>query len=501
MIDFAFDVFGAGTSLLFLGMGLVFLIPGLLMCGYPFWQRFRWIRVKARIVELRTERVETNPAPSDKSPPKIVFLFLIVPLIFMAVGGYFAFGYAQLKLTGVQAPAQIVRMESSTDSEGGSSYWPVVSFRDRMGRDVEMKHSYGSSGAGKEFKVGDHVVVFYEEGQPDHFIIDRFWFNMLMPTVLFGFGGVFILIVYGSMFMKGKSRAHYTYLPVFEFITPDGRMVKGQEENARFSLTKNIPGQDVYIYLNPKNPDQPARPSFMLGMFGLIFMVPGYWITSSTIAGMEFGWPLVVAVVGGVAFIALKVLRRITPRELLVRWQIFRKNFKFQMKKNGPAQEGLRGQIMDMDAILKEQRSQDAQMVKWTPLYVLLMGGLLWGGWHVYNKQAQFEAVALRAEAEVVRLISSSDSDGTVYYPLYRFVSAAGEAIEFKDSVGSNPPSARKGDRAVVLYDPAYPREAIVDRGLMNRLPGAVMLFLGGWGLFATVRGFWRAYPRFSRNR
>lgn len=501
MIDFVFDVFGAGTSLIFLGMGLVFLLSGGMVLGYPFWQRLRWTRVKARIVELRTERVETQHTSSDKSPPKIVFFFLIVPLIFMAIGGYFAFDYARLKLTGVQAPAQIVRMESNTDSEGSSSYWPVVSFRDRMGRDVEMKHSYGSSGAGKEFNVGDQVVVFYEEDQPDHFIIDRFWLNMLMPTVLFGFGSVFILAVYASMFMKNKSRAHYTYLPVFEFITPDGRMVKGQEENARFSLANNIPGQDVYLYLNPKRPDRPARPTYMMCILGLVLLLPGYWITSSTLKGMDFGWPLVVAIVGGSAFITHKVFRRITPGELWQRWQTFRSHFKFQIKKGGAQQDGLRGQVMDRDALLKEQRMQDAQMVKWAPFYVLLMGGLLWGGWHVYNKQAQFERTALRTEAEVVRLISSSDSDGTTYYPLYRFVSADGETIEFKDNVGSNPPSARKGDRAFVLYERAYPRDAIVDRGFMNRLPGGLMLLLGGWGMWATVRGFLRAYPRLSRDR
>lgn len=501
MIDFVFAVVDAGWSLIFLALGLVLLGVGLLIFGYPFWQRFRWLRVKARIVELRTQRVETNHTPTEKSPPKAMFLLLIVPLIFMGIGGYFAFDYARLKLTGVQVPAQVVRMESSADSEGSSSYWPVVAFRDRMGRDVEMKHSFGSSGGEKEFKAGDQVIVFYEEGRPDHFIIDRFWFNMLMPIILFGFGSVFILIVYASVFMRGKSRAHYTYLPVFEFITPEGRMVKAQEENARFSLTHNLPGQDAYIYLNPKKPDQPARPTYSIGLFGLILVLPGFLIVSSTLKGMEWGWPLVVAFVGGFAFIVSKVMRRFAVDDVLARWRDLRSHFKFQIRKDSAARAGLRGQIMEMDAILKEQRTQDSQMVCWTPFYVLLMGGVLWGGWHVYNKQAQFEKVALRAEAEVVRLISSSDSDGTVYHPLYRFISADGETIEFKDNVGSNPPSARKGDRAQVLYDRAYPRAAIVDRGLMNRLPGGIMLLLGGWGLFATVRGFWRAYPRFSRNR
>jgi hypothetical protein len=499
MIDFGFAVFDAGTKLIFIGMGLLFFGIGLMIAGHPLWQRFRWARVKARIVELRTERVQIERVDSEKPVPKAIFLFLIVPLIFMGIGGYFAFDYARLKMTGVEVPAQIVRMDSNTDSEGSTTFRPVVSYQDRVGREVIAVHGSGSSGAQKEFRIGDQVTVFYDEAKPDYFIIDRFWFNMLMPLILMGFGSVFILIVYASVFMKAKSKAHNTYLPVFEYVTPSGQMIKAQEENARYSLTNNVPGQDVYIYLHPDRQEQPSRPSYMIAMIGLIFMVPGLLILSETIKGMEFGWPLIVAFLGGVGFIAFKIMRHITPHELHTRWRSMASQFK--IKKDLPGKrDTMRGTLLDLDAIYKLQRERDRQAVMWMPVYAVLMSGLLYGGCHIYNKQAQFEARALQAEAEVVRLIASSDSDGTVYYPLYRFVSVDGSTIDFKDSVGSNPPSAKQGDRVDALYEKEHPHEAIVDRGWLNRLPGAAMIFFGGWGLFASVRSFLRAYPRFTRN-
>jgi len=52
--------------------------------------------------------------------------------------------------------------------------------------------------------------------------------------------------------------------------------------------------------------------------------------------------------------------------------------------------------------------------------------------------------------------------------------------LEFKDNVGSNPPSHRPGDTVTVLYLPDNPqREAIIDRGIWWNwaIPGIVFLF------------------------
>ena len=96
----------------------------------------------------------------------------------------------------------------------------------------------------------------------------------------------------------------------------------------------------------------------------------------------------------------------------------------------------------------------------------------------------RFETSGMRANGEVVRLVeeSSSSSDGgSVYYPVVRFRTAENVTIEFKDDVGSDPPARRPGDRTAVLYLPANPGQAMIDRGIFNiLLPG---LLFGGAGL------------------
>jgi Protein of unknown function (DUF3592) len=52
--------------------------------------------------------------------------------------------------------------------------------------------------------------------------------------------------------------------------------------------------------------------------------------------------------------------------------------------------------------------------------------------------------------------------------------------VEFKDSVGSSPPSHRPGDKVTVLYLPGSPQQdTIIDRGIWWNwaIPGIVFLF------------------------
>jgi hypothetical protein len=62
--------------------------------------------------------------------------------------------------------------------------------------------------------------------------------------------------------------------------------------------------------------------------------------------------------------------------------------------------------------------------------------------------------------------------------------------VEFKDSVGTNPPSHRAGDKVTVLYLPGDPqRQAIIDRGfLLNwAIPGIVFLFAAGLAMLCIA--------------
>jgi hypothetical protein len=108
---------------------------------------------------------------------------------------------------------------------------------------------------------------------------------------------------------------------------------------------------------------------------------------------------------------------------------------------------------------------------------------------------ARLESVALRAPGEVVRLKGASSSGsghGYTYHAIIRYRTDKNVTVEFKDSVGSNPPSYRPGDTVTVLYLADNPRNgAIVDRGgLWNwAIPGLLLL---GAALLAWLFGAMR---------
>lgn len=530
MIDFIFEVMGAVSQLMFVFMGLVFLSIGAAMSGYPVWQRFRCPRVKARIVELYGDRSTTAINNIDdketvqrqglrssefkssvtKAPGNVVaagfiiLLFLGIPLIFIGIGSYFAYDYYSLKKNGLAAQATVVRIEEYTDSEGDTSHTPVVEFVDRSG--VLQQHK--SRVSSRDFDVGDRVDVIYEGGDPGHFIIDIFWHNMIVPLACVGMGSLFLFL----MFFAGRSqwrsrgnpqpsavkpRAFSTmFYPVYEYVAPDGRVLRAQSKDASNWLPGNLPGTEVMVSLSSENYEQVEKASMVLFIFGLVFLTPGIFILSQSIQGLEFGFPLFVAVAGFFGLIGFKLSKIIKPRALWETREQFRERMSLKRKKDETGGNGRRGILLTPQAINDFLVQHDRAMAIWSPLYILLAIAMIVGGHYLYNKQSGFEATAIKARGEVVRLISKSDSESTTYYPEISFTTQDGREIEFRDSVGSNPPSAKRGDEVKVLYNPERPSEAIVDRGWFNHAPAVILMVIGALCLYSSLRALIAAKMR-----
>jgi hypothetical protein len=70
---------------------------------------------------------------------------------------------------------------------------------------------------------------------------------------------------------------------------------------------------------------------------------------------------------------------------------------------------------------------------------------------------------------ELIRSYSSSSGSGSssrggyTYRPVFQFRTYDGRDVRVESSVGSNPPSARPGQRVNVLYDPMRPERARLD--------------------------------------
>jgi hypothetical protein len=107
-----------------------------------------------------------------------------------------------------------------------------------------------------------------------------------------------------------------------------------------------------------------------------------------------------------------------------------------------------------------------------------------------------FLDTAERGQGVVVEMASNHSSDSTTYSPVVEF-EAFGRKYRFKDSIGSNPPSHRTGESVAVLYDPANPKDARIDRGRWNK---AIPLLVGGFGALLCMLGGWMFLKRASRG-
>jgi hypothetical protein len=86
-----------------------------------------------------------------------------------------------------------------------------------------------------------------------------------------------------------------------------------------------------------------------------------------------------------------------------------------------------------------------------------------------------------QATGTVVELIprASTEGGGDTWEPGIEFKTKDGRNICFNNGVSSNPPVAPVGGTIPVLYDPADPKEAVVDKFFSRHLCEVLMFSLG----------------------
>jgi hypothetical protein len=143
--------------------------------------------------------------------------------------------------------------------------------------------------------------------------------------------------------------------------------------------------------------------------------------------------------------------------------------------------------LVSPDVARDQVRTERSQARKWAPLIAIFAVVLAAIGLHQSINLAHLEASGLRAPGQVMRLKEESSSGNSrSYYPIVQFRAQDNTVVEFKDSVGSNPPMYRPGDRVNVLYLASNPHgQAIIDRGRVWNwaIPG--ILFLAAFAIAA----------------
>jgi hypothetical protein len=95
---------------------------------------------------------------------------------------------------------------------------------------------------------------------------------------------------------------------------------------------------------------------------------------------------------------------------------------------------------------------------------LFFMGFCLWGAYAGYASW-QLQTGGKTATGMVVQLNEQSDGEGgcCTYVPVVEF-DAGGQVYSFEGSTASYPPAYELGERVPVLYDPANPQTAQIDK-------------------------------------
>ena len=112
-------------------------------------------------------------------------------------------------------------------------------------------------------------------------------------------------------------------------------------------------------------------------------------------------------------------------------------------------------------------------------------------GLFIWFRTRSFINSSQETKGTVVRMLYSSDSDGSGYAPVFKFTTITGQSVEVAEKVYSNPPQFREGQVIDILYDPQNPNRARVKKWstlyFVPLLLGGMGVLFGGIGVLLLI--------------
>jgi hypothetical protein len=275
-----------------------------------------------------------------------------------------------------------------------------------------------------------------------------------------------------------------SYRAVAELVGVDGR-TRYVEASVGSSSPLCAVGDTVTVLLHPDDADRVAIKSALSYVLGIVFALLGAGACVAFFALFRLNTFSIASASAVVAVAAYKL--RGTVREQPMSLKAWRE-YKDKALRPRVFTEETKGEIAWADPALLDAAARKQQKANrfGIPLLFLAGAGLLLLGGHLYRRTEAFLAKAVHAPGVVVDLERRHSSDGAdTFAPVVEF-EHEGRRFRFADSVSSRPASYRAGDRVGVLYDPANPRDARIDRGRWNR---AIPIFVGCFGLLFCAAG------------
>ena len=282
------------------------------------------------------------------------------------------------------------------------------------------------------------------------------------------------------------------YTPVYRYALAGGQTYEAKSDISSASPAGYTTGRAVPLLVSPDNPSQAHAANHLLDAIGLMLVASGLWLgytalTAYPVTAMTWIMAAVMLVYlaerghwffrSGRLRISLAELKQaMAPAPPVT----------VDLSEVKPAEQflsaGDRGQSIP---------AQIASNRLGLPIIALFAIILALVGCYQGYRIARLEHAGVRAEGEVVDLKSENSDRGYTYYPIVRFPIGDQRSVQFKDDIGSDPPSYRVGDRVTVLFLADDLREAVIDRGIWNWVIPS--LLLGAAALLAWLFVFIRS--------
>jgi len=535
MFDILFDSMSAWNQTgLMIGGLICLLIGGLLLADFLYW-RMKGIRVKGVIKAVRTEihrakrqKIDQDRIQEEKKKPAaeegfwkgfrknpfsslfallFVGLFVALPFVFIGIGIHHGYKYYDLKNYGIYTDAVVVQNKHETDSEGGSSYFAIVSFTDNHGNYQEHRDNI-SNHNGDTFRRGTHLPVYYQLDNPARFIIDDFWHNMVAILVFPAFGLFFIGLMFFVSYMNKKqkkrgampAKPHYMnemYTAIYEYQLPTGEVMEAAGTTSSSNLTNKIPGTRVALLVSPNKPDRVRRPGIIGISVGLIFLGVGgvlFYVAFQTFKFSIFSVLFPVLLLG---YLGIKIYTKLSANPemrtgLAKMLQDVKDKKQPLVAFDSNRTSATEGQLLTEEEIDARIRWMDRYSQYWVPVLLLLGMAAIVGGKYLSSNLTQMLEMGISTKGQVVRMesrhSSSSDGHGTNYHAVVEFETQAGDKISFIDKVGASHPLYETGDEVTILYEAKKPQDAMIHRGIWNwAVPGG-LIFFGFLLIWGAVR-------------
>lgn len=268
---------------------------------------------------------------------------------------------------------------------------------------------------------------------------------------------------------------------VYRYTLPSGQACEATSLEGSDSTRGKQTGEIVPLLVIPEKPDevQEAR-HHVFTAAGVVLLAAGaglfyYAVTAFRVGPMTW--------VAGGLFLAhsLERVRQIAfPKDKQLRPSAWRQVL---AGRRAAQLAAMPVQPLEDVAALPERRAledrQRATLRRLAPLLLLAGVGLFALGVHQSRALVRLQSLGVRAQGVVISLSSSSSGRSSSYYPVVTFTDQAGKRVRFRDHTGSNPPMYHVNDSVTVLYSASEPGNAIIDRGVWNWLPSAILYALG----------------------